>query len=77
MVFFSTYHALKMWFKLLRVKLYRYDLKGNINYFELAGGLSYRGFAFSIVQTTEAKITLQVYFMPGGGSPGEIDFGSS
>ena len=49
-----------MWFELLRVKLYRYDLKGNINYFELAGGLSYRGFALSIIQATEAKITLQV-----------------
>ena len=58
--FFSTCHALKMWFELLRVKLYRYDLRGNINYFELAEGLSYRGFALSIVQAIEAKITLQV-----------------
>ena len=35
-------------FKLSRVKLYRKinDLKGNENCFELAGGLSYRGFKF-------------------------------
>ena len=26
------------------VKLYRNDLRGNKNYFELAGGSSYRGF---------------------------------
>ena len=32
------------WFKLLRVKLYRNDPKGNKNYFELAGGSSYRWF---------------------------------
>ena len=30
--------------KLSRVNLYRNDLKGNKNYFELAGGLSYWGF---------------------------------
>ena len=35
---------LKTWFKLLRVTLYRNDLRGNKNYFELVGGLSYRGF---------------------------------
>ena len=29
--------------ELSRVKLYRNDLKGNKNYFELAGGSSYRG----------------------------------
>ena len=32
------------WFELLRVKLYGNDLKCKKNYFELAGGLSYRGF---------------------------------
>ena len=31
-------------FELSRVKLYRKDLKGNINYSELAGSSSYRGF---------------------------------
>ena len=35
---------LKTWFELLRVILYRNNLKGNKNYFELAGGSSYRGF---------------------------------
>ena len=34
----------KTWFELLRVKLYRNDVKGNKNYFKLAGGLSYQGF---------------------------------
>ena len=31
------------WLELSKVKLYRNDLKGNKNYFELAGGSSYRG----------------------------------
>ena len=31
-----------MWFELSRVKLWRNDLKGNENYFELEGGSSYR-----------------------------------
>ena len=31
---FSKFHALKTWFELSRVKLYRNDLKGNKNYFE-------------------------------------------
>ena len=35
---------LKTWFEYWRVKLCRNDLKGNKNYFELAGGLSYRQF---------------------------------
>ena len=34
----------KTWFELLRVKLYRNDLKGNKNYFKLGEGLSYQGF---------------------------------
>ena len=42
MFFFSTY-VLKTWFRLSRVKLCRNGLKGNKNYFEFAGGSSYRG----------------------------------
>ena len=41
---FSTFQALKTWFELLRVNLHRSELRGNKNYFELAGGSSYRGF---------------------------------
>ena len=37
----------KTWFELSRVKLYRIDLRGNKNYFELAGGSSYRGLNYS------------------------------
>ena len=33
----------KKTFELSRVKLYRNDLRGNKNYFESAGGSSYRG----------------------------------
>ena len=33
--------VLKAWFELSRVNLYRNDLKGNKNYFQLAGGLSH------------------------------------
>ena len=32
---------LKTWFELSRVKVYRNDLRGNENYFELGGGSSY------------------------------------
>ena len=39
-MFFSTCHALKTWFELSRVELFRNDLRGSKNYFELAGGLS-------------------------------------
>ena len=45
--FFRTFNlkkGLKTWFELSRVKLYRNDMRGNKNYFELAGGSSYRGF---------------------------------
>ena len=42
--FFPSCQVLITWFKLLRVKLYWNQLKGNKNYFELAGGSSYRGF---------------------------------
>ena len=41
-LFFSRLFALKTWFELSRVKLYRNDLRGNKNYFDLAGGSSYR-----------------------------------
>ena len=40
MVFFSPCHALITWLGLSRVELNRNDLKGNKNYFELAGGSS-------------------------------------
>ena len=40
----TCHDLLKTWFELLRVKLYRNNLKGNKNYFELAGVSSYRGF---------------------------------
>ena len=43
MLLFSPCHALKTWFELSRVEFYRIDLKGNKNYFKLAGGSSYRG----------------------------------
>ena len=41
---FPDFQGLKTWFELLRVKLYRNDLRENKNYFELVGGSSYRGF---------------------------------
>ena len=40
--FFPDFQELKIWFELSRVKLYRNDLRGNKNYFELAGGSSYQ-----------------------------------
>ena len=44
---FSVSDASKLFFpeffELSGVKLYRNDLRGNKNYFELAGGSSYRG----------------------------------
>ena len=43
-LFFPTFEALKTWFELSRVNFYRNDLRGNKNYFELAGSSSYRGF---------------------------------
>ena len=42
--------------ELPRVKLYRNELKGNKNYFALAGGSSYRGLELPI----EGKITVIV-----------------
>ena len=38
------------WFELSVVKLYKDDLRGNKNYFELAGGSSYRGFKLQRVK---------------------------
>ena len=40
--FFPTFYGLKTWFELSWVKLGRNDQRGNKNYFELAGGSSYR-----------------------------------
>ena len=65
--FLMTCNALKIWFELSRVKLYRKDLKGNINYSELAGSSSYRGFELP-------RVKLQLICE---GNPGEIDFCSS
>ena len=48
-IFFPTCHALKTWFELSRVKLYRNNLKGNKNYFELTRGSSYRGMLLKLV----------------------------
>ena len=43
--FFPTCQALKAWFELSRVNLYRNDLKANENYFELRDrGSNYREF---------------------------------
>ena len=54
--FFRLYKRLnKTWFELSRVNLYRNDLRGNKNYFELAGGSSYRE-----VRVTEGKTTVNV-----------------
>ena len=49
--FFPTCQALKAWFKLSRVNLYRNYLKGNENYFELTGSK----FELSRVRVTEGK----------------------
>ena len=43
-LFLSACRALKAWFESSRINLYGSDLKGNKNYFELAGGSSYRGY---------------------------------
>ena len=47
--------TLQAWFELSRVKLYRNDLRGNENYFELAGGSSYRGFELPRVKKTLSR----------------------
>ena len=51
--------------RVIEGKLYRNDLKGNKNYFELARGSSYRVFGLSSVRVTESKIT---------GNPGKTEF---
>ena len=66
-VLFPTCHALKTWLELSRVKLYRNDLKGSKNYFELGGGSSYGGFELPRVKLPSMY----------EGIPGEIDFCSS
>ena len=54
--YFPTCQALKAWFKLSRVKLYRNYLKGNENYFELTGSR----FELSRVRVTEGKTIVDV-----------------
>ena len=54
--FFPTCRALKAWFELSRVNLYRNDLKGNENYFELTGSR----FELSRVRVTEGKTIVEV-----------------
>ena len=54
--FFPTCQALKAWFKLSRVNLYRNDLKGNENYFKLTGPR----LELSRVRVTEGKIIVDV-----------------
>ena len=61
--FFFWFHRLKTWFEISRVKLYGNDLKGNKNYFELAG---------REVRVIKGKKIWHRYV----GNPGEIDFGS-
>ena len=61
--FFFWFHRLKTWFEVSRVKLYGNDLKGNKNYFELAG---------REVRVIKGKKIWHKYV----GNPGEIDFGS-
>ena len=66
MLFFSLSGS-KSWFQLTRVKLCRNNLKGNKNYFELAGGLSYQGLEL-------LRVKLQWMYE---GNPVEIIFGLS
>ena len=42
--FFRTFKGSKPGLELSQVKLYRHYLRGNKNFFELAGGSSYQGF---------------------------------
>ena len=48
--FLTSCNALRIWFELSGVKLYRKNLKENINYSELAGSSSYRGFQLTRVK---------------------------
>ena len=52
---FSNCHVLKMLFELLRVKLYRNDLKGKKNKLLISGR-----YKLSRVRVTEGKITFNV-----------------
>ena len=62
---FSTCHALKTWFELSRVKLYRNGPEGNKNYFDRVSGR----FELSRVRITKGKCIMR--------NPVEIDFVSS
>ena len=42
--FFPDFLRAQNMVRVIEVKLYRNDLRGNKNYFELAGSSSYRGF---------------------------------
>ena len=53
MFFFLTCHVLITWFELSRVNLYRNEVKGNKNYFELVQGSSYRWFELPRVKLQE------------------------
>ena len=64
---FSTCRALENQCEFSKVKLFRNDLKGNKNYFELAGGSSYQ-----LCELPRVKLW-QMY----EGNPEKIDFGSS
>ena len=58
--FFLTCQVLKARFELSRVNLYRNDLKGNENYFELTGSR----FELSRVRLTEGKIIVDLWRKP-------------
>ena len=57
MVFYPTCHALTTWFELsIEGKIsYKTELKGNKNYFEIAGGSSYRWFELPRVKLQQMK----------------------
>ena len=67
-LYFPTCHGLKTWLELSRVKLCRDDHKENKNYFELAGGSSYRGFELP-------RVILQLKYESRNRE--EMDYGSS
>ena len=56
--FFPTFKALRTWFELSRVKLYRNDLRGNKN--RVSGR-----FELSKVRVTEGKITVNMKEIQG------------
>ena len=68
-VFFpQTFQELKSWFELSRVKLYRNDQRGNKNYFESAGGSSYRGQNYSKFMTEIQGKSILVRVLARGSS---------